>query len=85
MSHARFGVTHRRRWIAFYRTEISLTIDQPLAHRPWLRHVDKGGVDDRFAVRVIVTARIAANFRALAVLTARKERQVMHRVENSAL
>ena len=68
MRHARLGVTHRRRRIAFDRTEVALTVDQRFAHRPRLRHVDERRINHRFAVRVIVTARVAANFCALAML-----------------
>ena len=85
MGHARLGVTHGRGWIAFDRSEIALTVHQPLAHRPRLRHMDQGGVDHRFAVRVIVTAGVTANFRAFPMLPAGEERQIVHRVENSAL
>ena len=86
MRHARLGVTHRRRRIAFDRAEVALAIDQPLAHRPRLRHVHERRINHRFAVRVIVTARVTANFRAFTMLPpARKERQVVHRVKNSAL
>src|SRR5205814_2005869 len=73
------------RRVAFDRSEIALTVHQRLAHRPSLRHVDEGGVDHCFAVGVIVTARVAANFRAFPMLPAREERQIVHRVENSAL
>ncbi len=85
MRHARLGVTHGCGRIAFDRTEIALAIDQPLAHRPWLGHVHESGVDYRFAVGMIITARIAADFRAFTVLPPRKKRQIMHRVENPSL
>ena len=75
MRHARFGVTHRCRRIAFDRAEVTLAIDQPFAHRPRLRHVDERRIDYRFAVRVIITAGVAADLRALAMLSPRKERQ----------
>src|SRR5260370_5924036 len=85
MGYARLGVTHCRGRIAFDRSEISLAVHQPLAHRPRLRHVDEGGVDHRFAVRVIVTARVTATFPPLPMLSPRKDGQIVHRVENSAL
>ena len=74
MRHARLGVAHCRGRIAFDRSEISLAIDQPLAHRPRLGHVHQGRVDHRFAVRMIITTRIAAYFRALPMLPPREER-----------
>ena len=50
----RLGVTHGRRRIAFDRTEVALAIDEPLAHRPRLGHVDERRINDRFAVRMVV-------------------------------
>ena len=85
MRHARLGVTHGGRRIAFDGAEVSLAIDQRLAHRPRLRHVDERRVNHRFAVRVIVTARIAANLRAFPVLPVREERQIVHRVKDAPL
>ena len=85
MRHARLGVTHRRRRIAFDRTEVSLAIDQRLAHRPRLRHVHERRINHRFAVRMIITARVTANLRAFAMLPVREERQIVHRVEDAAL
>src|ERR671918_1060311 len=85
MGHARFGVTHGGRRISLDRAEVALTIDEPFPHRPWLRHVDQRGVDHRFAVRMIITAGVAADFRAFAMLSIWKQRQIMHRVEDSSL
>ena len=72
MRHARFGVTHGRRRIAFDRAEVALAIDERLAHRPRLGHVHERRINHRFAVRVIVTARVAANLRALTMLPVRE-------------
>ena len=83
--HTRLGVTHGCRWIAFDRTEIALAIDQPFPHRPRLSHVHEGRVDHCFAVRMIITAGVAADFCALAMLPSREQRQIVHRVKNSSL
>src|SRR4030095_16321124 len=85
MGHPRFGVTHCSRWIPFDRAEVALAIDERFAHRPRLRHVDKRGVDHRLAVRMIITTGVTTDFRAFAMLSIRKERQIVHRVENSSL
>src|SRR5207253_1810653 len=85
MRHACFGITHGSRRIAFHRSKIALPIDQPLAHRPGLRHVDESGVNHCFAVRMIITARVAADFCAFAMLSPRKEREIMHGKENPTL
>ena len=74
MGHARFGVAHRRRRITFDGSEIPLAVDEPFAHRPRLRHVDKRGVNHRFAVRMIVTAGVAADLCAFTVLPPREKR-----------
>ena len=72
MRHARLGVPHRRRRIAFDRAEVALPIDERLAHRPRLRHVHERRVNHRVAVRVIVTARVAEDLRALTMLPVRQ-------------
>ncbi len=74
VGHACFGVTHRRWRIAFDRPKIALSIDKRFAHRPRLRHMDEGGVDYCFAVRMIITAGVAADFRTLAMLSIWKQR-----------
>ena len=85
MRHARFGVTHGSRRIAFHRSKIALPIDQPLAHRPGLRHVDERGVNHRFPVGMIISAGVAANLCALAVLPPWEKRQIVHRIKDSSL
>src|SRR5439155_15749271 len=83
--HACFGVTHGGGRIAFDRSKIALPIDQPLAHGPGLRHMHEGGVDHRFAVWMIISACVAADFCAFAMLPPRKEREIMHGKENPTL
>src|SRR5207244_1438588 len=85
MGHARFGVTHGSGRIAFHRSKIALPVDQPLAHRPRLRHMHERGVDHGFTVRVIVTAGVAADLCAFTVLPSWEKRQVVHRKQNSPL
>ena len=85
MRHTRFGVTHRRGRIAFDRAEVTLAVDERFTHRPRLRHVDERRINHRFAVRMIISAGVTANLRAFAMLSPGKEREIMHRVKNSAL
>ena len=85
MGHARLGVTHRGRRIAFDRAKVALAVNERFAHRPRLRHVDKRRINHRLAMRVIVTARVAANLGAFSMLPVGEERKVMHRVEDAAL
>jgi hypothetical protein len=72
--HARLGITHRRRRVALDRAEVPLPVHEPFAHGPRLRHVNQRRVNHRFAVRVEITAGIAADFRALVVLAPRIQR-----------
>src|SRR4029077_8634944 len=85
MRQKRSALPPRCRWIAFDGPEVPLAIDERFAHRPRLRHVNERGVNHCFAVRVIISARVAANFCTFAMLPPREKRQVMHRVENSSL
>src|ERR1041384_8377971 len=85
MGHARLGVTHRRRRIAFDRSEIALPIDKRFTHRPWLSHMYKRRINYRLAMGMIITAGISADFRAFAVLPPGKKGKIMHRVENATL
>ena len=45
MVEAGLGVSHGGGSITFHRSKVSLTIDEHLAHRPWLAHVDECRVD----------------------------------------
>ena len=67
----RLGVSHGRGRIVLDRAEVALAVDQPLAHRPRLRHVAEGRVNDRFAVRMEIARGVAANFGAFTMLPAR--------------
>ena len=82
---ARLGVTHGRRRIAFDGAEVPLAVHQPFAHRPRLRHVDQRRINHRLAVRMVIAAGVAADLGALAVLAVRKQREVVHRVQDAAL
>ncbi len=85
MGHARLGVSHGRGRVAFDRTEVALAFNEDLAHRPRLRHVDEGRVNHGLAMRMIVTARVAANLRALVGFAAGIKRELLHRIEDAAL
>ena len=47
--------------------------------------IDQGGIDHRLAVRVVVARGVAGDLRALAVLSSRREIEIVHRHENAAL
>ena len=83
--HARFGVPHGGRRQAGDRAEVTLLIDQHVAHVPFLGHAHQRRIDHAFAVRMIVTAGIAGDLRALHAAGARREIQIVHRHQNAAL
>ena len=66
--HAGFGVSGGGGGVAVGAAEISLAVDQRIAEVPVLGHPHERGIDDRFAVRVIVAAGIADDLGALVVL-----------------
>ena len=57
-----------RWWIAVHRAEVPLPVHKRVPQVEVLRHADERGVNDRLAVRVVVTAGIAGDLRALAML-----------------
>ena len=70
MRQTRFGITHRSWRVAVDRSEVSLSIDKAVAHRPILRHADEGRIDHRFTVRMVVARSIAADLGAFTVFAA---------------
>ena len=86
MRHARFGVTHGRRRIAFDRTEVALAFDQ--AFRAWPTAAPCGRESDKSRLR-----RAGDNYRWCRRKSSRtlrccrpgKEREIVHRVEDAAL
>src|SRR6267154_4990639 len=82
---ARFGVPHGRRWIAVDRAEISLAVDERIAHVEILREADERGINNRFTVRMIVAGSVAADFRALAVAAVGGQAEVVHGHQDAPL
>ena len=82
---ARFGVPHGRRRIAFDRTEISLPIARASRASPKAAPCARASDKYRLAVRMIIAHRVAADLRALQMLSRRIETQLVHRVEDAAL
>ncbi len=78
VGQARLGVPHGRGRIALDRAEVALALDQPLAHRPGLRHVDQGRVDGLVAVGVILLHRVADDTGALRGRAARMQSHLVH-------
>ena len=83
--HARLRVAHGCRRIAVDRAEVALAVDQRVARRERLGEPHERRIDDRFAVRVVVARGVAGDLRALAVLGARRQVQVVHRDQDPPL
>ena len=80
-----FGVSHGRRGQTGDRTEVPLLVDQHVPHVPLLGHADQRRIDHAFAVRMIVTARVAGDLRTLHAGRAGREIQIVHRHQNPPL
>ena len=81
----RLGVTHGRGGIVFDGAEVALAIHKPFAHRPRLRQMHERRINHRFAMGVVITGGLAADFRAFHVLAPGKERELLHRVKDASL
>ncbi len=82
---AGLGIPHGRRRQARDRAEVALLIDQHVAHVPFLGHAHQGGIDDAFAVGMVVAAGVAGDFGALHPARPRREVQVVHGDQDAAL
>ena len=83
--HAGLSIPHGRRGQSGDRAEIALLVDQHVAHVPILGHAHQRGINDRFAVRMIVTASVAADLGTLDSAGARRQVQIVHRHQDSPL
>ena len=82
---AALGVPHGGRRIAIDGAEISLAVDQGIAHAEGLRHADERVVDGGVAVGVVNAHGLADDLRALGVLLVRLQTHLVHGVKNAAM
>ena len=82
---ARFGVPHRSRGIAVDGAEISLAVDERVAHVEILRHADERVVNGRIAVGMKFAEDFADDFGALAIRLRGSEAQLVHAEEDAAM
>ena len=80
-----FGVPHGRGRIAIDGTEVSLAIDQRIAHGEILRHADQRIVDRGVAVRVEFAEDFADDLGALAGGAVGREAHFAHAEKNAAM
>jgi len=80
-----FGVPHRSSGQSCDRTKVPLLVDQHMPHVPLLGHTDKRRIDDRLAVRVVVSRCVPGDLRTLDPRRSRGQAQVVHGNQNSTL
>ena len=83
--HPDFRVTHRRSRVTIHRTEVTLTIDQGVAHREVLSHPNNGVIHRRVTVRVVFTDHITNNTRRLFVRLIPVIAENVHSVQHAAV
>ena len=76
--HAGFGIPHGRRRQTGDRAEVPLLVDQHVPHVPFLGHADQRGIDDAFAVRMVVAAGVAGDLAHFDPRGAGRQVQVVH-------
>ena len=83
--HAGFGVSHGCGRQTGDRAEVSLLVDQHVAQVPFLGHANQRGIDHTFAVRMVITAGVAGDLRALHPGCPRRQAQVVHCHQDASL
>ena len=83
--HANFGVTHRRGAVAIDRTEVTLAIDQHVAHREILRHAHDGIVNSDVAMRMVFTNHVADNTGRFFVSPIPVVVELVHGIQNTSM
>jgi hypothetical protein len=81
----RLGIPHGRGRIAIHGAEVSLAVDQGVAHVEFLREAYQRVVDRRVAVRVVVAHHLADDLGALAIRAIRREPHRAHAVQHAAM
>ena len=79
----RLGVAHRGGRVVVDRAEVSLAVDERVAHGEVLRHPDEGIVDRRVAVRVELPEHLADDAGTLLVRGAGAQPHPLHGVQDA--
>ena len=82
---ARFGVPHGGRGIAVNGAEVSLAVDERVAHVEILRHADERVVHGRIAVGMKFAEDFADDLGALAIGLGGREAKLVHAEEDAAV
>ena len=83
--HTAFGVTHGGGRVVARGTEVTLTVDEQVAHRPGLGHAHQSVIDGGVAVRMVFTHDVADHAGALVVAAVGAIAAVVHRVDHTAV
>ena len=84
-AHAALGVTIGSRRVTVDGAEVSVAVNEHIAHGEILRETHKGVVNGRVAVRMVAPQHAAHGIRALAVGLAGREVILIHGVEDSSV
>ena len=84
-AHAALGVTIGSRRVAVDRAEVSVAVDEHIAHGEILRETHESVIDGRVAVRMVTPEHAAHGIRALAVGLAGREVVLVHGIEDSSV
>ena len=83
--HTALGVPHRRRRVAIDRAEVTLAIDQRIAHGEGLRHTHQRVIERFGIVRMQLAQGLADDFGALDVLAVVQNAHLVHRIKSAAM
>ena len=83
--HTAFGVTHGGGRVVARGTEVTLTVDEQVTHRPGLGHAHQSVIDGGVAVRMVFTHDVADHAGALVVAAVGAIAAVVHRVDHTAV
>ena len=84
-THSAFCITIRSGRIAVDRTEVSVTVDQHIAHREILRQSDHRVIDGSVAVGMIFTQHFTDGIRAFSVRLGSGDAVLVHTVEDTSV
>ena len=82
---AGLGVSHGGRRVAVHRAEVTLPLDQHVAHRPRLGQAHQGSVDGAVAMGVVLTHHVAHDAGAFLGGGVVEDAVLVHRVEDAAV
>ena len=85
LREAALRITHGSRRVAIDRTEVTLTVNQRIAHIPVLSHTDEGTIDRAVAVGVVLTKHLTDYARTFLIRLGRYVVDAHHTVENTAM